>query len=207
MRRKIVPGKVHYLVIDNSRGKQFFRRKSDYREGVDALLQLAYEYDVQIYAWHLFPSCIHMLVSSNQAAYDIGRFMKALAFRVTVERYGRSFLPWGVKYHSSPVEGGAWVLACMRYIEAGAESASAVPERVPSEVSSYALRCDAVRRQTLAWPQSFLDLGDTPEKRLQRYREAVRHGCDDREAQVISAAIQRSAPVGSDYFVNSVRAR
>lgn len=195
------------MVVDNSRGRQFFRRQSDYREGVDALLQLAYEYGIQIYAWHLFPSGIHLLVSSNQAAYDMGRFMKALAFRVTVERYGRSFLPWGVKYHCSPVEGGAWVLACMRYIEAGAESASEVPERAPSEVNSYALRCDPVRRKTLAWPQSFLDLGDTQEKRLQRYSEAVRHGCDDREAEVIRTAVQCSAPIGSDYFVNSVRTR
>ena len=96
---------------------------------LQALAFASSEHYVQIHAYVLMSSHVHLLVGTTQAG-TVSRMMQSVGRRYVRgfnARHGRTGTPWEGRFKSCLVDSDGHLLACLRYIELNPVRAVALP--------------------------------------------------------------------------------
>ena len=142
MARKLrfkIAGVAQLITQRGINGQAVFFSDQDYLYYLSILNETAIKQDCQIHAFVLMSNKIHILATPSTPD-GISQLMKGVGQRYVsyinaIEK--RSGTLWQGRYKASLVEGGQYLLACMRYIEMAPVRASVV--KIPKEYrfSSY----------------------------------------------------------------------
>ena len=142
MARKLrfkIAGVAQLITQRGINGQAVFFSDQDYLYYLSILNETAVKQDCQIHAFVLMSNKIHILATPSTPD-GISQLMKGVGQRYVsyinaIEK--RSGTLWQGRYKASLVEGGQYLLACMRYIEMAPVRASVV--KIPKEYrfSSY----------------------------------------------------------------------
>ena len=209
--RVIVPNTPHHIVQRGHNRNAVFVQDEDYRYYLETLEEWKSELAIKIYGYCLMTNHIHLIVGANDRPGDIGRLMKRLAGRQT--RYvnkmeGRTGSLWESRYKISPIETGAYLLQCCRYVELNPVKAKMVKRPEDYPWSSYSAKVGLTSCSWLDIDPCYKGLAETDEKRIKRYRDFVNSAIDaEGEQDFISAAIERNQLTGTRKFIEEVERR
>ena len=116
--RLLLAGHPHHLVRKSRDQKPVFLDEADYTHCLGQIRALSQQYELAIHAFCLLPDGLHILATPLGDPGNLSRFMKALSCSASSRRkrlHGATSV-WEVRYRSSPVEPGQWMLACICYI-------------------------------------------------------------------------------------------
>ncbi len=204
--RLLLAGHPHHLVRKSRDQQPVFLDEADYTHCLGQIRALSREYEIAIHAFCLLPDGLHILATPLGDPANLSMFMKALSCSTSSRRKHRhgAGLVWEVRYRSSPVEPGQWMLACICYIER-----LPVTQRLASSAyhyhrSSYRMRLGKTNQYWLDDPDEYARLGDTIKERAEAYRVYISNGLDDNEQKMIATAVNRCRLTGSIRFVREV---
>jgi putative transposase len=112
-----------------------------------------------------------------------------------------------VRYRSSPVEPGQWLLACMCYIERLPVIHKLASSAYHYHRSSYRMRLGKTGHYWLDDPEEYARLGGTIQERAEAYRVYMSNGLDRNEEKMIDTAVKRCKLTGSIQFIKEVYRR
>jgi putative transposase len=170
------------------------------------------ELGVAVHAYTILPNDFQLLVTPGNAD-DLGWMMQALS-RLYVapfnRRHGRSGALWQGRYRAAPVEGGAHLLACMRFIEQ-APARLGNSTALADDISWSSAPVHAGLR-VAAWlagvpaDSDYWQLGNTPFERETAYRALLQQPLPEQVVAVIEATTLKGWALGSGGFLASLAA-
>jgi len=204
--RLLLAGHPHHLVRKSHGNKPVFLDEADYTHCLSQIRELSKEYKLSIHAYCLLPDGLHIIATPREDPASMSKFMKALSCRTSLRRknlYGERSV-WEIRYRSSPVEPGQWLLACMCYIEWLPVLYELASSAYHYHRSSYRMRLGKTSQYWLDDPDEYARLGDTIKERAEAYRVYMSNGLDDNEQKMIATAVNRCRLTGSIRFVREV---
>lgn len=205
--RIVLANRPHHVVQRGHNRQVVFGGDDDYRYYLATMREWKETLGCKVYAYCLMSNHVHLVVDPGEAPRHLGLFMKRVAARQTrlVNRLlRRSGTLWGSRFHSSPIETDAYLLACCRYLEMNPVRAGmvAVPEVYPW--SSCRSRVGIERTEWLDDDPCYSALGANPSWRARRYREWLQAAAPQGEWDLIRMAVQRNQLTGGNRFTEEV---
>jgi putative transposase len=116
-------------------GRRVFFGKGDFARYRSWLAEAAEKYGCAIHAYVLMPNYVHLLVTPRTAR-SLPRLLQSLGRRHTRQVNAARDLEgarWEGRYRAAPIEAGAHLLDCLRYIETirSGKASPAVPAPIP----------------------------------------------------------------------------
>jgi len=204
--RLLLAGHPHHLVRKSQGNEPIFLDDADYNHCLGQIRKLSQDYNLSVHAYCLLPDRIHIIATPHGDPTDLSTFMKALSCRTSLRRknlHGRSSA-WEVRYRSSPVEPGQWLLACMCYVERLPLIHELTTSAYHYHLSSYRMRLGKTDHYWLKDPEEYARLGSSIQERAEAYRTYMSNGLDRSEEAMIDTAVQRCRLTGSIRFVKEV---
>ncbi len=204
--RLLLAGHPHHLVRKSRDQQPVFLDEADYTHCLGQIRELSRVYELAIHAFCLLPDGLHILATPLGDPANLSRFMKALSCSTSSRRkylHGANSV-WEVRYRSSPVEPGQWLLACMCYIERLPVIHRLAPSAYHYHRSSYRMRLGKTHQYWLDDPEEYARLGGSIEERAEAYRMYMSTGLDANEEKMIDTAIKHCKLTGSLRFVKEV---
>lgn len=206
LRRIVLPGHPHHIMQRGHDRNAVFTSKSDYLYYLDTLVKYKDIFAVQVYAFCLMATHVHLLVipSDNKG---LGLLMKRLAGRQTRYRNkleNRSGTLWEGRYKASIVDAETYLLSCVRYIELNPIRSRIVAEPSDYPWSSYAGR---IRTGVYEWLDGLpsVHTGSTDHtEHTSRYESYIKSSIPDGEWEFIQTAVNRNQLTGGNRFVEEV---
>jgi len=215
MARKLrfkIAGVAQLITQRGINGQAVFFSDQDYLYYLSILNETAIKQDCQIHAFVLMSNKIHILATPSTPD-GISQLMKGVGQRYVsyinaIEK--RSGTLWQGRYKASLIEGGQYLLACMRYIEMAPVRASVVKIPKNYQWSSYKANAqgqDAKVKITQHESYSSLEPWiDKNNKEIQeKYKQLFRGQQNDKELQQIRKAIKSSLIYGSKEFQKNLQ--
>lgn len=178
-----------------------FRDDADRRRFGDLVRRFKDLYHVKVYHWSWMSNHYHLLVEvpHERLRKFVGGFQQVYA-QYHHARHDGSGLFWQGRFKSKPVEVGAYLVSCGRYIERNPLRAGLVAAAEEYRWSSAAAY---VRGTEDGLTDRNPHLGAFSARDRQRYREALRSGADE---ELIRGAAQ-GAVIGGSAFAASLRVK
>jgi len=170
---------VHVVARCNNR-EFYFAADADFEVLATHLREMSRTYDVPVYAYTLMSNHVHLLLQAPKLD-ALGRPLRwfmtetAKAFHRTRGRRGHF---WERRYHACVVDGDAYALAALRYLDRNPVRAGlgADPAAYPwSSCATYAL---GAPNPIIAFHPSYLALSPYPKVRQRHYRTLVAPSAD-----------------------------
>lgn len=208
--RVIVPGLPHHIVQRGHNRQAVFVETRDYEYYLTNLREWKITLGLEVYSYCLMTNHVHLVVRATDELSAIPQLMKRLAGRQTRfvnSMEGRSGSLWEGRYKVSPIDTDAYLLSCCRYVELNPVKAQMVesPELYPW--SSYPARVGLMAQDWLDEPPTLASLGQTPEDRIQNYRNFVADRANAISDGLIRQAIDRNKLTGGERFIDEVERR
>lgn len=173
--RLVLPGALHHLLQRSNNRQPLFVDEQDYHAYLDALREATRLHGVQVHAYVLMPTHVHLLLSP-QTAEALARAMQTLGRRYVGyfnRRHGRSGTLWEGRYRTVLAEAGAYWSALLRYVEQHPLREGLVEQAGDYAWSSAAhhlgrRRDPLISEHPLYWAQ-----GNTPFEREAAHRAAL----------------------------------
>lgn len=204
--RLLLAGHPHHLVRKSHGNKPVFLDEADYTHCLGQIRELSKDYQLRIHAYCLLPDGLHIIATPQGDPGNLSKFMKALSCRTSLRRknvHGERSV-WEIRYRSSPVEPGQWLLACMCYVERLPVLYNLASSAYHYHRSSYRMRLGKTDQYWLDDPDEYARLGDSVEERAEAYRMYISNGLDADEQKMIDTAVRRCRLTGSIRFVREV---
>ena len=204
--RLLLAGHPHHLVRKSHGQQPVFLNEADYTHCLGQIRELSKEYKLAIHAYCLLPDGLHIIATPLEDPNHLSTFMKALSCRTSLRRknlHGQRSV-WEVRYRSSPVEPGKWLLACLCYVERLPVLHQLASSAYHYHRSSYRMRLGMTEQYWLDDPEEYARLGDSIEDRAEAYRTYISNGLDRGEETMIDTAVKRCKLTGSIRFVKEV---
>lgn len=206
-RRIVLANRPHHLVQRGHNRQAVFLADDDYRYYLATVRRWKDELGLKVYAFCLMRNHVHLVVDPGETPCHIGLFMKRVAGRQTrlVNRLEhRSGTLWGSRFHSSPVETDAYLLACTRYVEMNPVRAGLVasPEAYPW--SSCRSRVGMEHSEWLDEDVCYTALGSDLSERQIRYRDWLLDAVPQGEWELIRQAARRNQLTGGSRLTEEV---
>lgn len=206
-RRIVLPNHPHHVVQRGHNRQVVFGDGDDYLYYLATLREWKKTLGCKVYAYCLMTNHVHLVVDPCETPRHVGLLMKRVAARQTrlvnrLER--RSGTLWEGRFHSSPIETSAYLLACCRYVEMNPVRAGMVlaPEEYPW--SSCRSRIGHERTEWLDDDPCHAVLGADSVERERRYREWLLAAVPPGEWDLIGKAVQRNQLTGGNRFMEEV---
>ena len=215
MARKLrfkIAGVAQLITQRGINGQAVFFSDQDYLYYLSILNETAIKQDCQIHAFVLMSNKIHILATPSTPD-GISQLMKGVGQRYVsyinaIEK--RSGTLWQGRYKASLVEGGQYLLACMRYIEMAPVRASVV--KIPKNYQWSSYKANAQEQDVkvkITQHESYSSLEpwiDKNNKEIQeKYKQLFRGQQNDKELQQIRKAIKSSLIYGSKEFQKNLQ--
>ena len=215
MARKLrfkIAGVAQLITQRGINGQAVFFSDQDYLYYLSILNETAVKQDCQIHAFVLMSNKIHILATPSTPD-GISQLMKGVGQRYVsyinaIEK--RSGTLWQGRYKASLIEGGQYLLACMRYIEMAPVRASVV--KIPKNYQWSSYKANAQGQDVkvkITQHESYSSLEpwiDKNNKEIQeKYKQLFRGQQNDKELQQIRKAIKSSLIYGSKEFQKNLQ--
>jgi len=201
--RLCVPGWPHLLLQSGHNRQPVFQDDADRQLFVRLLQSAASAHGVAIHAYALLDGEVRLLATPAGEG-SLSRMMQAVG-----RRYGSSFNRrhahtgslWDGRFRATVIEPERHLLACMVYIDqaaAGVDGGPVLGQRAWSSAPHHlGERVDPlVSDHVLYW-----SLGNTPFEREAAYRELLQQALTPPELSLISDAVRKGWPLGSEGFL------
>lgn len=170
--RFFLPNQPMHVIHRGKDGRRVFFGKGDYERYRGWLAEAAEKYGCAVHAYVLMPNHVHLLVTPRTAR-SLPRLLQSLGRRHTRQVNAARDLDgarWEGRYRAAPIEAGAHLLDCMRYIEGNPVRHGLAARPVAYLWSSYAGHADGTADPVLSDHRLYRDLGATAGKRQRAYR-------------------------------------
>ena len=174
--RFFLPNQPIHVIHRGKDGRRVFFGKGDYERYRNWLAEAADKYGCAIHAYVLMPNHVHLLVTPRTAR-SLPRLLQSLGRRHTRQVNAARDLEgarWEGRYRAAPIEAGAHLLDCMRYIEGNPVREGLAARARAYPWSSYGAHADGAADPALSEHRLYRDLGATPAKRQRAYRNLFR---------------------------------
>ena len=206
---RLSPIGIPQHIIQRGNNRQVcFNTNDDMAVYANWLHDYATKYEVHLHAWVFMTNHVHLLVTPWREN-GISKMMQSLG-RYYVRYYNktcrRSGTLWEGRFKSCLVESTDYLLQCYRYIELNPVRASMVDD--PSGYSWSSYRCNGlgVQSKLITPHETYLQLGETTEKRLANYRELFRYQLDGHMLRDIRESVNKGLAFGSVRFKDEIEA-
>ena len=210
MARIVVPNTPHHIVQRGHNKQTVFSSCEDYQFYLENLFEWKEKLHCTVYAWCLMTNHIHLIINPGEDTESLGKLMKRLAGKQTrfVNRLeNRTGSLWEGRYKSSPIDTGAYLLACCRYVELNPVRAGMVAKPEEYKWSSYLAKVNQKPHGHLDFDGCYLNLAKTDTQRRARYKEWVELGIPANELNFIRETSKHGHPVGREKFANEIEQR
>lgn len=197
----------HHIIQRGHNRQTVFAVDSDYRFYLDNLSELKTEFGCKVYAYCLMPNHVHIVIDPGDKTDNLSRLMKHVAARQTRyvnKKAKRSGTLWEGRYRSSPIMEDEYLIACCRYVELNPVRAGIAEDPTRYRWSSCRARAGLQKTSWLDYDPYYLNLGQTPEKRGQRYRRWLLSTIADEEMRLIREAAQRGKLTASRHMEQEI---
>ena len=204
-----LPGNPQHIIQRGVDRQPVFFSDDDCSLYLDWLGVYAQKRGISFHAYCLMTNHVHLVLTSPSAA-ELGGLMQDMGRRYVqyVNRtYQRSGGLWQGRYKSSYIQTERYLLTCQRYVELNPVRAEMV--KAPGEYrwSSYRANALGVVNPLITPHHEYLNLGASPESRLQAYRELFVAQVDDPDWALIRAATQQGVVVCDGRFAEVIEKR
>jgi putative transposase len=207
LKRLVAPGHAHHVVQRAVAGVDAFGEAADRAAFLEALRRST-EQGVAVHAYALRSNGFQLLVTPT-GPDALGRAMQALS-RLYVaafnRRHGRSGALWQGRYRAAPVEGGANLLTCMRYIEQATGTADHGDDIAWSSAPVHAGMQPAEWLSGVPADSSYWHLGNTPFERETAYRALLLQPMAAHAVAAVESTTLKGWAMGSGGFLASLAA-
>ena len=210
-RYKVV-GVVQLITQRGINGQAVFFSDEDYLYYLNILNEVAIKEGCKIHAFVLMNNKIHILATPSTPD-GISQLMKGVGQRYVsyINRLEkRSGTLWQGRYKASLIEGGQYLLACMRYIEMAPVRASVV--KIPKNYKWSSYRANAQGEDVnvkISQHESYNLLVPWVDKSFkeikEKYKLLFREQQNDEELQQIRKVIKSSLIYGSKEFQDNIK--
>lgn len=183
--RLVVAGQAHYVIQRGHSGHPVFADDADRQQFMAALREASAAERVQLHAYALLASEVHLLVTPETAA-ALSRMMQALGRRYVSaynRRHGRTGTLWDGRFRCAVVEPGAARLDVLRLIDGLAADPGA-----DLAASTATTRADSTVGGLLLNTPEYWQLGNTPFEREAAYRALLVAGLPDKRQLALRQA-------------------
>lgn len=198
--RLSLAGQPHWLIQRGHSGNLVMADDTDRLGFLTALREAAAESQVQIHAYALLSTEVHLLATPAQTT-GLSRMMQSLGRRYVSayhRRHGGSGTLWEGRFRCAVVESGATLLDVLCLIDG---LAGPLPEPA---ASSLGHRAGGPGHPLLVDPQPYWQLGNTPFDRQDHWRRRVAEGLSAGRASALRSAALGGWAVGSAAFCTVV---
>ena len=198
-----LPGYPHHVVQRGvNRATVFF--DPDCRLAYLSLLRhYAGMYRVAVHAWCQMTNHVHLLLTPNLEG-ALGKLMQNLNrdyAQLVNRRFERTGALWAGRYRSNIVATDRYLFACMSYIEFNPVRAGMVAQPGDWPWSSWHTNAGERSSLVVVPRKEYLELGDTPASRRQRYRALVAQQLPESTLHALRRAATQNRAVGSEEFL------
>jgi len=201
------PGAVLHVVQRGNNRTGVFADDADRRFYLRCLADAATAHGVAIHAYVLMTNHIHLLVSP-ETSESMPRTMQSLGRRYVRwfnHFHDRTGTLWEGRYKSALVDSDAYLIACMRYIEANPVRAGMVAASGEFAWSSYRANGHGHADSLVTQHSVYASLGSTPASRQAHYRRIFGSALDEDEQRTIRDATRFEWVIGSATFCRTVQ--
>ena len=191
----------HIVQRGNNRGACFFDDRGR-RRYLNLLEETARVAGVSVHAFVLMTNHVHLLATPHEAG-AVSTLMQALGRRYVQwlnKSRGRTGTLFEGRFGSSLVQSERYLLSCYRYIELNPVRAGLVADPADYPWSSFRANALGQPRRLITMHPLFMQLGDTPAERHQRYRQFVAEGLPAHEHEAIRSHVRQGRVLGSRDF-------
>jgi len=204
--RFTLPGVPQHIVQRGNNREPCFLAETDYRRYLLDLREVSCKFNCRIHAYVLMTNHVHLL-ATPLTEHAIGQMMQALGRRYVYyinHTYLRTGTLWEGRYKANLVDGEAYLLTCMRYIELNPVRAGMVEHPGDYAWSSYSANAQGKCEPLIAPHPLYHALGDAEGERQKAYRELFRHHVDDDDLHSIRDALNHELVLGRSHFKDRI---
>jgi putative transposase len=203
--RLAVGGHPHLIFQRGLQSQPLFVDDDDRRLFVARLGEAASACKVQLHAYVLLDAEVMLLATPEDAA-GLSRMMQSIGRSYVAafnRRHARLGTLWQGRYRATVIEASAWLVDCMRYVEAAALRhgvQSAADYEWSSAAHHVGRRTDPLITEHLL----FWKLGNTPFDREANYRTQLEQALTRKQTERIEHAGANGWALGSDRFLQQI---
>lgn len=204
-----VAGQAHLLIQRGVAAQAIVQDDEDRRGWLAALREAALAQRVAVHAWALLDSEAQLLATPPDAA-ALGRMMQMLGRRhvgAFNRRHRRRGTLFEGRFRGTVVEGGAWRLAALCWVDGLPALRGAVGSAQEALWSSAPHHLGLQRDPWLSDPLEFWQLGNTPFERESAFRALWRQGLPAAQAERLEQGALHGWAVGSAAFIAELAVR
>lgn len=200
--RFFLPNQPIHVIHRGKDGRRVFFGKADYDRYRNWLAEAADKYGCAIHAYVLMPNHVQLL-ATPRTARSLPRLLQSLGRRHTRQVNAARDLEgarWEGRYRAAPIEAGAHLLDCMRYIETNPVREGLAARARAYPWSSHGAHADGSADPVLSEHRLYRDLGATAVKRQRVYRDLFRAPFAKGFLDDLQAAVNGGWALGSPAF-------
>lgn len=205
--RLIVPNRPHHIYQQGNNRQKIFVDDEDYALFMDWLKEASRQYRVDIHAYSLLESRVHLLVTPADET-GMARMMQWIGRHYVPcfnKKYGRSGTLWEGRFRTSLVEEGEWIMRCSWFIEMQPVACGLANRPDDYPWSSYRHHAGIQPSPLIRDHAVYWNLGNTPFAREMAYKGFFGHS-DTRENAEMEKMLLKGWPLGSKAFLKQLEA-
>jgi putative transposase len=206
--RYFVEGQALHVIQRGNDRQAIFYAEGDYVLYRDWLAELAGKFGAQIHAWVLMTNHVHLLLTPG-SEMCLPRLMQSHGRRYVghINRvYRRTGTLWEGRYRAAPVESGAHLLTCYRYIELNPVRAGMVAAAGDYPWSSHRANAQGAADPLVTPHALYQSLGESEGARRAAYRETFPQALEPGTLEMLRQATNGGWAIGSDRFRAQIEA-
>jgi putative transposase len=200
--RYVLPGQVQHVIQRGNNHASVFIRDEDHNFYLQCLSEACMMHLVHIHAYVLMPNHVHLLLTPS-GERGVSKVMQSVGGRYAQyanARYRRTGTVWGGRYRSTVIDAAEYLLPCMCYVELNPVRAGLVSRPREYQWSSYCCNAEGNKDFLIAAHPVYLQLGDTPSARREKYQELFKAPIDQRTLVDIRNATNKGWVLGNEEF-------
>lgn len=197
-----------HILLQGINQEHIFNDQDDYLCGLEILKDLTKNLPIQLHAYILMPTHIHLLCTPFEKN-AMSRFMQGFGIKYVAyfnKKYHRSGTLWEGRYKSSLVE-NRFILPLMKYIETSPVRANLVDTVDNYKYSSFSSNALGMIDAITTAHQMYELLGATSQERLSIYRSLFVAPLEEQMLTFVQNHIHKQTITGTEAFAQALRER
>ncbi len=201
--RLVLPGNPHHVFHQGNNRQIVFFDDEDRRFYLDHLRQSSQQYRVDIHAYVLLDSSVHLLAtpSDEEGLARMMQWMGRCYVPYFNRRYQHSGSLWEGRFRTSVVEEVPWLMKCCRFIEMRPVVQGLVEKPEDYPWSSYRHHIGVQPSSVICDNILYWGLGNTPFARESAYLSFMKEFSLDEDA-FLAQVLTKGWPLGSRTFIS-----
>ena len=199
----------HHIIQLGNNGADIFIDAQDRETMLGLLREMARSCELAVHAYVLLPSQFHLL-ATPRTDDGLPRFMQAVGRRYVRyfnDRHGRSGTLWEGRYRSAPLEGTAYLLPCLVWLDTHPQCSGLTTEPGGYTWSSHGHYVGQRMDRLITPPDVYWALGNTPFAREAAYADMVRTGVSASQQAALTESALSGWALGDADFLGDLQKR